>query len=162
GGTLASVPASGGALSPLTAFDTSMADIAHIWPQVLPGGHFLYLGNSRKPENNGVVYAASFEKPNERVRLVTSDTSALYTAGPDGRGYLLWRRGRTVVGQEFDGAALKFSGEPRPLADAIGVRASSGYLAVAVSTSGTLLYAAADLQQLTWFDRAGNRLGVLN
>ena len=60
GGTLASVPASGGTLSPLTALDMSMGDRAHVWPQLLPGGHFLYWAASSKPEHNGVVYAASF------------------------------------------------------------------------------------------------------
>src|SRR5262249_60693210 len=98
--------------SPLTALDTSMAEGAQNWPQVLPGGHFLYFSGSFRPENYGVIYAASFEKPNERTRLVRSDTGALYTQGPDGRGYLLWRRGGTLVGQEFDGATLRFSGEP--------------------------------------------------
>ena len=161
GGTLASVPASGGALSPLTALDTSMADIAHIWPQVLPGGHFLYLVRSSKPENNDVIYAASFEKPNERVRLVRSDTNALHSLGPDGRGYLLWRRGQALVAQEFDGATFKFAGDPRALADAVGIVGGAGFMAVAVSASGTLLYAAADSQQLTWFDRAGKQLGTL-
>src|SRR5262249_10583440 len=118
GGPLASVPASGGTLSPLTTLDTSMGDLAHIWPQVLPGGHFLYRTASKRPENDMLIYAASFEKPNDRVRLVRSDGAALYTPGPDGRGYLLSRRGATLVTQEFDGATLKFSGEPRSIADA--------------------------------------------
>ena len=34
-------------------------------------------------------------------------------------------------------------------------------MAVAVSTNGTLVYASADRQQLTWFDRAGKRLGTV-
>ena len=102
------------------------------------------------------------EKPNERVRLVTSDTNALYTSGPDGRGYLLWRRDGTLVAQEFDGATLKFAGEPRPLAEAVGAVVGNGaYMAVAVSTVGTLLYAPAELQQLTWFDRSGKQLGTV-
>ena len=49
GGTLALVPASGGTLSPLTALDMSMGDRAHVWPQLLPGGHFLYWAASSKP-----------------------------------------------------------------------------------------------------------------
>jgi Tol biopolymer transport system component len=161
GGTLATVPASGGTLSRLTTFDTAMADIAHVWPQLLPGGHFLYWNGSNRPENNGVIYAASFEKPNERIKLVTSDTSALYTAGPDGNGYLLWQRSGTLVAQEFDGARLRFSGEPRPIADDVGIQTAAAYLAVAVSSSGTLLYAPAGLFQLTWFDRTGKQLGKL-
>ena len=119
------------------------------------------MGRQQQTENHGVIYAASFEKPNERVRLVTSDSNALYTPGPDGRGYLLWGRSGTLVAQEFDAVTLKFSGEPRPLADDVGIVGGSGFMAVAVSTSGALLYAAAELQQLTWFDRAGKQLGTL-
>ena len=163
GGPLASVPTSGGVLSPLTTLDASTAETVHAYPQVLPGGRFLYWAqaNSGKPEDSMAIYAASFEKPNERVRLVTSDTNALYSPGPDGRGYLLWRRGGTLVGQAFDGATLTFSGEPRPLADDVGVWIAAGFMAVAVSTSGTLLYAAPDLHQLTWFDRLGKQRGAL-
>jgi len=161
GGTLASVPASGGTLSPLTALDMSMGDRAHVWPQLLPGGHFLYWAASSKPEHNGVVYAASFEKPNERISLVTSETRALYATGPDGQGYLLWQRAGTLVAQEFDGATLEFAGEPRPIAEGVGVVAASAIIAVTASTNGTLLYASPDLQQLTWFDRAAKLLGTV-
>ena len=162
-GNIASVPASGGTLAPLTAFNSSTGDVAHAWPQVLPGGRFLYWAGSSMPEHNGVVYAASLEKPNERIRLVKSDTRALYTSGPDGRGYLLWRRGETLVAQEFNGPTLTFSGEPRPIADAVGVVVAAANMAVAVSSGGTLLYApAADLTQLTLFDRAGKRLGAVS
>ena len=161
GGTLALVPASGGTLSPLTALDMSMGDRAHVWPQLLPGGHFLYWAASSKPEHNGVVYAASFEKPNERISLVTSETRALYATGPDGQGYLLWQRAGTLVAQEFDGATLEFAGEPRPIAEGVGVVAASAIIAVTASTNGTLLYASPDLQQLTWFDRAAKLLGTV-
>jgi Tol biopolymer transport system component len=159
-GVIAAVPASGGALSPVTTLDKSRGDVAHVWPQVLSGRNFMYWGASTKPEDTGVIYAASFEKPNERVRLMASETSAVYTSGADGRGYLLWQRGGTLVAQEFDGTKLKFSGEPRPIADAVGVVGSAAFMAVAAS-GGTILYADADLQRLTWFDRAGQRKGTL-
>jgi hypothetical protein len=119
----------------------------------------LYWTGGNKPEDqNGVVYAASFEKPNERVRLVTTETRALYISGPDGQGYLLWQRAGTVVAQEFDGATLTFAGDPRPIAEGVGVVTASALMAVTASNNGTLLYASPDLQQLTWFDRSGKRL----
>jgi len=73
----------------------------------------------------------------------------------------LWQRAGTLVAQEFDGATLEFAGEPRPIAEGVGFVGGSAVLAAAVSTNGTLLYASADLQQLTWFDRAGKRLGTV-
>jgi eukaryotic-like serine/threonine-protein kinase len=161
GGTLASVPASGGTLSPLTTLNASMADVAHVWPQVLPGGHFLYWSVSSKPENSGVIYAASFEKPNERIKLVTSETLALYTTDPGGAGYLLWQRGGALVAQEFNGGTLRLSGEPRVIAESIGILGSTAYMAAAASRSGVLVYATAGLQQLTWFDRTGRERGTI-
>ena len=159
-GTLATVPASGGTLSPLTTLDKS-TEIAHVWPQVLPGGHFLYWGGSSKPEDNGVIYAASFDKPNDRIRLFPSVTRALYAASRDGHGHLLWQRSGTLLAQEFDGATLRFSGEPRPIADGVGILAAAADMAVSVSNTGTLVYAPQELFQLTWFDRGGKHLGTL-
>ena len=162
GRSLASVPASGGTLSAFTTLDRSHGEGVHAWPQVLPGGHFLYGGGSSKLEDNVTIYAASFEKPDERVRLVKSDTNALYASGPDGRGYLLWQRNGALVAQEFDSKGLTLVGELRQLADAVGSVVGYAHMAVAVSTNGTVLYAAADaLQQLTWFDRAGKQLGTV-
>src|SRR4029453_12719942 len=110
---------------------------------------------------NGCVVAAAVEKPNERISLVTSETRALYASGPDGQGYLLWQRAGTLVAQEFDGATLELAGEPRPIAEGVGVVAASAIIAVTASTNGTLLYASPELQQLTWFDRGGKQLGTV-
>ena len=116
---------------------------------------------SNKPENNGVIYAASFDKPNDRVRLLPSETRALYAASRDGHGHLLWQRSGTLLAQEFDGATLRFSGEPRPIADGVGIQAAAADMAVSVSNTGTLVYAPPELFQLTWFDRGGKPLGTL-
>jgi hypothetical protein len=160
-GTIASVPASGGTLTPLTALDPTTEDRGHVWPQVLPNGHFLYWAASSKSEHDGVVYAASFEKPSQRVRLVATSTHALYTSGPDGTGYLLWQRDGTLVAQAFDGTTLAFAGEPRPIADGVGVVAATADMTVSVSTKGTLLYASQNLERLTWFDRSGKQRGTV-
>ena len=46
GGAIASVPASGGTLSPVTTLDRSKGEVVHAWPQVLPGGRFLFMGGT--------------------------------------------------------------------------------------------------------------------
>src|SRR6266849_9495714 len=91
---------------------------SHRFPQLLPGGRFLYLARSGKPEDTG-VYAASFAKPGERVKLVNTDAAAFYAPGGDGKNYLLWMRGATLVAQELDVAKLQFTGEPHPVADPV-------------------------------------------
>src|SRR4029450_5669296 len=155
-------PASGGTLTPLTTFDRGMDDIVHAWPQLLPRGRFLYWYFSSKPELTGVIYAGSFEKPNERIKLLRSETRALYTSGPDGQGFLLWQRNGALVAQAFDTSTLTFSGEPRLIADAVGIENAGGMVTATVSTTGTLVYAVPDLQQLTWFDRDGQPRGTLD
>jgi hypothetical protein len=65
-----------------------------------------------------------------------------------GRGYHLWGRGTTLLAQEFDAATLKLSSEPGPLADDVGIIGGSGFMAVAVSTVGTLLIAPASCSNL--------------
>ena len=112
------VPASGGTPSRLTALNASRGEGSHRWPQILPGGRFLYWVQGDTPENTG-IYAASFAKPGEPVRLVPTETNGLYAPGGDGKGYLLWLRGGTLVAQEFDPSTLKLAGEPHPLADPV-------------------------------------------
>jgi Tol biopolymer transport system component len=155
-GGLFQVPASGGPASPITALDASRREITHRWPQVLPGGRFLYSIRSEKPENSG-IYVASFASPGERVRLLPTDTNVLYAPGGDGRSYLLWLRDGTLVVQEYNTGSLKLVGEPHPVADPVARSGILGQMNVAVSADGLLLYSASiTLSQFTWFDRTGS------
>ena len=145
------VSASGGTPSSLKLLGT--------WPQALPNGHFLYFVAGAKAGNNG-VYAASLAKPSEPIQLLSSDTSALYAPGANGKGYLLWLRGTTLLAQELDLASLRLVGESHPVADPV-----AGFLDMvnaSASSNGLLLYLAANpLQQFTWVDRAGKRLATI-
>ena len=149
------VPATGGTPTPFTTLDTADGDAAHYWPQVLPGGNFLYLVQSAKVDGSA-VYAASLGNPNHRVRLVTTDTNAIYASG-----YLLWMRGPTLMAQPFDPAKLKLSGEPGPVADPVGKSSITGRMNVAASNTGLLLYSASGSNQLTWLDATGKPQGTL-
>jgi eukaryotic-like serine/threonine-protein kinase len=156
------VSASGGAPSPVTTLDTSSGEFSHRWPQALPGGRFLYWVQALKPESRG-VYAASFAKPAKREKLLTTDSNAVYAPGPEGKGYLLWRRGGALVAQEFDPVALRLAGEPHPIAESLFASYPLGLMSVTASPGGLLLYGSfgTPLTQLTWFDRTGKRLGVI-
>jgi dipeptidyl aminopeptidase/acylaminoacyl peptidase len=115
-----------------------------------------------KPDNTG-IYVSSFANPGERVRLLTADANALYARGGDGRDYLLWLRGGTLLAQEFDASTLKLAGVPHPVADAVSqIGVTGSIMNAAVSNSGQLLYSAANTSsQFTWLDHRGRRLGVV-
>jgi Tol biopolymer transport system component/predicted Ser/Thr protein kinase len=158
------VAASGGTSSPLTHLDASRGELFHYWPQILPGGRFLYLVRSNKPENSG-VFAASLARPTERVQLLATNTNALYAPGigaSRNKGYLLWLRDGTLVAQDFDSATLKLAGEPHTIASPAARMNVSGQMQAAVSAAGILLYSASNpLRELTWIDRAGKPMGTV-
>jgi hypothetical protein len=166
-GGLFRVPASGGTLTPLTRLDLSHGERSHRFPQILPGGRFLYWARADRPENTG-LYLASFAKPAERVFLLRTEMAALFAPGGDGRDYLLWLRGGTLVAQELDSGALKLRGEPHAIAGpfpstgATGAIQGTGAIQVSASADGQLLYdASASASQFTWFDRAGRLLAAV-
>ena len=156
------VPATGGTPVPVTTLDASRNEASHRWPQLLPGGRILYWAQADKPENTG-VYASSLAKPNERMRLLTTDTNALYAPGSNGKSYLLWLGGSaTLMAQELDVGALKLTGEPRPVAGPVASVGLINQMDVSVSASGLLLYSSANtLSQFTWLDRKGKPQAIV-
>jgi Tol biopolymer transport system component/tRNA A-37 threonylcarbamoyl transferase component Bud32 len=158
GGGLFRVRASGGTPSPLTHPDGSRGETSHRYPQILPGGRLLYWASADKPENSG-VYVTTFVKAAERAFFLRTETGAIVAPGGDGRDYLLWLRGSTLLAQEFDTGTLKLRGEPNAIAGPIPSTGSPGWMPVSASASGQLLYNnAGSASQLTWFDRAGTLL----
>jgi Tol biopolymer transport system component/predicted Ser/Thr protein kinase len=158
GGGLFRVPASEGTPAPLTRVDVSRGEVSHRFPQILPGGRVLYWAQAASPENSG-IYVAPFAKPAERVFLLRTETAALFARGGDGRDYLLWLRGGTLLAQEFDTGALKLRGEAHTIAGPIFGSGLVGIIPVSASVRGQLLYSSVGFpSQLTWFDRTGRRL----
>jgi serine/threonine-protein kinase len=158
------VRGTGGQPSRFTTLDAAREEIMHGWPQILPGGRFLFFAKSKKREECG-VYAAAISRPDERVRLLTSETNALYAPAPDGEnksGYLLWLQGYTLVAQSLNLDTLRLSGKIHEIAHPISKMAGNGKMYAAVSTTGLLLYnPSAVRRQLSWVDRQGNLLSRL-
>jgi Tol biopolymer transport system component len=156
---LRQVPASGGTPSLLTAPDAYRGEAIILWPQLLPGGRFLYFLRSGNSQTEG-VYAGSLAKPAERTRLLATDAAALYAPEGDGKGCLLWLRGATLLAQEFNPGTLKLSGTPHPVADPVS-RNLTGVNAT-VSASGLLLYSDSNPSgQFIWTDHSGKAHGMV-
>jgi dipeptidyl aminopeptidase/acylaminoacyl peptidase len=155
------VPASGGTPEAVTRVDSSRKEIAHGYPQFLPGGdRFLYFVESPDVDVQG-VYVASLSRPAQSTRILAGSSKAAFVPPARGQaGYLLWERDRYLIARVFDATTLTFSGEPTTLAANLAVLGPRA--AFWVADAGTLAYRTGDdfgPKQLTWFDRSGRRMG---
>jgi Tol biopolymer transport system component len=150
------VAASGGTPVPVLTLDSSKFQY-YVWPQLLPDGkHFIYLGGAVDPRNTGIYFATLDGKQNRLV--LRSDNRAIFASG-----FLLYGRGTTLVGQAFDPQNGQLKGEPHPVAERVSDAAPVS-LVFGISENGILAYQAAagtTRSQLAWFDRSGNRVGVI-
>ena len=160
-GPLLRISASGGKPAALTTIDEEQGENSHRFPQFLPDGRrFLFFVRTNDAQTMG-IYLGSLDKPGEKVRALTSSTSAWYAPGEDAeRGHLLWVRNDRLVAQPFSTATATLSGEAVAIADGpfAGIVGRNFFSA---STEGTLLYekAASRNAQLSWFGRDGKAQG---
>jgi eukaryotic-like serine/threonine-protein kinase len=149
------VAASGGTPMPVTTLDASKFG-SHFWPQFLPDEkHFLYVAVGPDPASTAVYFASLDSKENRPV-LRTTSNRAVYASG-----YLLYSRGTELTAQAFDPDRGQLKGEPSQVVQ--GVHNEVPYGGVfAVSGNGLLAYQPGEESagKLTWFDRAGKRLGA--
>ena len=160
-GILYQVSDAGGAPTPVTSLDESRAEVAHGFPQFLPGGRqFLYLAASSRPGASS-IRAASLDSTSSKV-LLSADTSAAYA--PMLRGHLaslLFVHDGALMAQAFDSRRLELSGERTVIVPE--VRYHRWHRAkFSVSGNGVLLYQSgcAENRQLAWFDRQGKLLSA--
>ena len=151
-GPIFKVPADGGEPSPVTSLDRSLAETRHSNPSFLPDGrHFLYVSIRNVVGAQFWICIGSLDS-NQTKCLDNTDSGAVY-APP---GYLLYKRGNTLMAQPFDTRGLVTTGDAVPIADSV--------LNFSVSDNGVLTYtpaAAPDQYQLQWFDRSGKSVGTV-
>jgi len=160
GNPIFSVPATGGDPVPVTTLDRDHGEIAHFWPHFLPdGNHFLYLSVNAQRDRSGIYVASLSDRGQTRVLDAVSNVA--YSEP----GFLLFAREQTLLAQPFDARRLVTTGEPVALVDRMGTPPGNGRFAFAASRNGVLAYRqqTAGLYSglLTWFDRAGRKLGTI-
>jgi eukaryotic-like serine/threonine-protein kinase len=162
------VPASGGDVTAVTTLDRRKLENSHRWPQFFPDGrHLLFLSRSASVDQG--IYAgtpgSSYWKLLLRTPLNALVVSAPKRAAPwdvmrGGRGYLIFMREQTALAQPFDLVRLELTGEPSPIAEAVGTDINRGMFSV--STNSTLAYRSrTDDLRFGWFDRTGRLLEAL-
>jgi Tol biopolymer transport system component len=154
------VSPSGGTPTLVTTLDVARGEGFHGYPQMLTGDRFLYWVRGRTPETTG-IYASSLSHPNDRVLLVTTESSALYVPRADGQGDLLWTRGGTLLAQALDFTQVKLVGQPHTVVDSVGTSGVTGQMLATASATGVLLFSGDVVSQFTWLDRQGKVLGTI-
>jgi Tol biopolymer transport system component len=139
-GEINAVSGAGGIPVVLTHYDGHLDN--GILPRMLPGGHFLY-SNSLPPG----VFGASLDHPDRRVQILSQGASPIYSPDPNGKGYLVWTRNNTLLGQEFDSATMHLNGAATAIANAA--------RNVTVSARLLLYDASLPLTQFAWVDGNG-------
>jgi len=156
------VPASGGALEPVTTL--ADGDASHRWPQVLPGGTAVIytIWNGAWDPARIAVQPLEGGKPapgRDRRIIVTGGGFARYVPGPAANlGRLIYARAEELVSVPFDLSRLEVTGEPVPIADGL-IANFSGGAQFAVSPSGMLAFVTSSGEsqdrELVWVTREG-------
>ena len=160
---LMQVPASGGNPTTFTSPDEGRGEQFHYWPQILPGGSFLYFVRSSNPDYTG-VYVARLAEPHKATQVLHVVDNAIFA--PLGinntGGHLLWLRDETLVAQPFDAVSWKLSGQPHTVAEPVAGLGLHAQMRATASSTGVLLYSNSyALSQLLWVDRNGKVLAPL-
>jgi Tol biopolymer transport system component len=154
GDSIYQVPASGGVATPATAFDHSIGESTHGWPQFLPDGrHFLYVAYSSgtTPISMKIGELGTLEgKP-----LPGGDSRMEYVPP----GYLFFVRDGTLMAQPFDADAIEFSDDPFPVAQEVGTT-GFGLAHFSASQNGVMIYrvGGSSVDELVWCDRTGREV----
>jgi serine/threonine-protein kinase len=158
--SLLRVEAKGGARPQwFTTLDTAAGEIDHSWPDVLPNGKgvlftITFTGTNGIPDSLSYAIAVA-DVPSGKHRVIVNNAMhARYAAS----GHLLYvTTKKTLMVAPFDQNSMKVTGAPRALVDSMRL-GRFGSADVAVSASGTLLYAIGGghgQQDLVWVSREG-------
>ena len=157
-GPLMRVSATGGTAMPVTRLDPGQG--SHRWPQFLPDGRrFLFFMGFSSSEVTRGVYIGTLDGEESR-RVLETETAAMYA--PAAAALLLVRQ-NVLFALRFDQTRAVVTGEPVPVAQAVGSEPGVARGTFAVSATGVLAHrpSGGERRQLVWVDRTGTVLGTL-
>jgi serine/threonine-protein kinase len=128
----------GGAETKLTDPDSTKSELAHWWPQWLPGNRKVLFTAYRTPISNATIEVLDVATGSRTV-IVEGGVMPRYVAP----GYLLFARDETVFAMRFDLDRLEVSGSPTVVLEGVFMNFSDGFASWDVSPNGTLAYITA-------------------
>jgi len=153
-GVLSGLSDSGGSPEPLTTLKEG--ELAHVFPQILPGGEAVLFTAQVGASWNDAQIVVQMLGTGERKVLINGGTDARYVL----TGHLVYSREETLLAVAFDLGRLEVTGSPVPIVE--GVMAAdvrTGAAQFSFSDSGLLVYvrgtAGEQRQILVWVDREG-------
>ena len=150
---LRQVSANGGEATLVTKINGAAGEIAHAFPRLLPGSRrFLFLSTGK---GRGEICASSLDTPERHC--IAQSMSFDYASS----GVLLFLKGSEILAQPLDPVSLTVQGVPVVLAGPVSY---GGVFGAIFSVGGDVLAlrpAEHPIEQLTWYDPHGRRLGAL-
>jgi eukaryotic-like serine/threonine-protein kinase len=161
-GELMRIDASGGMPEAVTRLDPKAGELAHLWPEVLPGAKtVIFTARTGESFDTARIVAQSLET-GSRQTLVENGTFARYAPS----GHLLYMRGDVIIAAPFDAQQLRTGSNPVPMIEGVRLDPQSGCGQFAVAAPGTLIYLKGDAQgikcRLVAVDRAGGEAPILD
>jgi serine/threonine-protein kinase len=153
---LVRVPSGGGAPTALTQLDKDKSEIAHAWPQVLPGSKtVLFTAYASDVYDEAEIVVVSI-KTGERKSVHRGSTFARYLPS----GHLVYLRQNTLMAAPFDLSHLVVTGAPQPVLEEVNVNGGGGG-DFDFSRTGTIVFASSNIERsfpyyILWLDSAGH------
>src|SRR5262249_52621377 len=144
----------GGQAAKLT--DLGSGELAHVYPQFLPGGKFALFAVANGPTPDANNLEATSLSDGKRKVIVRGGTEPHYLPS----GHLVYVNKSTLFAIPFDPANLETNGNAIPILDDLMVNPILADLSF--SSNGTLVYrkggaSAVSGQTMQWIDTAGKR-----
>jgi eukaryotic-like serine/threonine-protein kinase len=153
-GALLQVSDAGGVPQPLTRL--GKGEVAHRWPEFLPGGKaVLFSASSTTSSWSNAQVAVQSVRSGERQNLAQGATHPRYAPS----GHLVYVQGENLMAVPFDPQSLTVTGTASPMLEGVLQSTSSGIAQYSVSATGSLVYVSGGIQsaqrKLVWVDRKG-------
>ncbi len=150
GRAMLSVSTAGGAVTTELKPDETKGEAKVAFPAFLPDGRrFLYLLRMK----DGATWLMIGESGQAPRRVMPVDSNVTFVAP----NHLLFARGGTLMGQQFDVVTGQTTGEPFVIAPAVHFFLTTGAAAFSASSNGSIVFQSSrDTSRPAWVDRTGH------